>query len=176
MTVSDLPARGLRRLAMPVVAIAAEHDDRRSCSTATASYATLDPPTLIVSLAARSATTALVLGSRTFSASALATDQVQVALAAAGRATGADKLAELGIPVTEGDDEFTVVSVAGAPVAWCCRVTGEVPVGDHVVVFGEIVAVRGAAAHDEPPLLRHDRQYAGLGMRLAVQDGGGYPL
>jgi flavin reductase (DIM6/NTAB) family NADH-FMN oxidoreductase RutF len=176
VTVSELPAGGLRRLAMPVVIVAAEHDGRRSCSTATAMYASLDPVTLVVSLARHSTTQALVDASGRFSVSVLATHQVELALSAGRRSEGDDKFAAFGIPVDEPEPPFVVPSVAGAEVSWCCRVTGGVPVGDHAVVVGEMIALRGDPDGNRAPLLRHDRLYTGLGEALAVQDRGGYPL
>jgi flavin reductase (DIM6/NTAB) family NADH-FMN oxidoreductase RutF len=159
---------------MPVVVLAVEHGGRRSCSSVTAMYAALVPATLVISLARHSSTTGLVLDAGVFSASALHDGQASVAVSAGGRTQADDKFADLGIAAAEPDEQFGQPSVAGAPVAWCCRVTDQVIVGDHVVVFGEIVAVRGAEA--VTPLLRHDRRYAGLGEDTDVQDAGGYPL
>jgi flavin reductase (DIM6/NTAB) family NADH-FMN oxidoreductase RutF len=171
---TTVPAAGLRALAMPVVVVAVEHEGRRSCSTSTAMYAALDPPTLVVSLSVHSTTARLVLAAGRFSVSALGVHQAAVAVAAGGRAHGPDKLAEVGIDAVEPDADFAQPSVAGAPMAWSCEVRAEQVVGDHTLVTAEIVAVRPGEA--EAPLLRHDRRYVGLGVPTSAQDQGGYPL
>jgi flavin reductase (DIM6/NTAB) family NADH-FMN oxidoreductase RutF len=161
---------------MPVAIVAAEHDGRRSCSTATAMYAALDPVALVISLAQRSATASLARASGWFSVSLPAADQVETAIATGRPAKGDDKFAEFEIPVADRDERFVVASLADARVAWCCRISHEVAVGDHAVIVGEVVAVRGEPADERSALLRHDRRYVGLGEPLSTQDQGGYPL
>jgi hypothetical protein len=79
---------------MPVVVVAAESSGRRWCSTSTATYGSLDPPTVVVSLARHPTIAQLVLTARRFSLSVLSGGQGDVAVAAGGRAPGPNEFAE----------------------------------------------------------------------------------
>jgi flavin reductase (DIM6/NTAB) family NADH-FMN oxidoreductase RutF len=48
-------------------------------------------------------------------------------------------------------------------------------VGDHLVIFGQVTAVRGAP-DDTELLLRHHRRYLGTGQPVTSPAADGYPI
>lgn len=114
---------------------------------------TLDPPTILVSLQAAADSTPVVERSGLFAVSLLARDQ---------RATS-ERFAQP-LPVTE---KFHGVEVhrgrTGAPLldgclgAIECRVTRVLPVSDHRLIVGQVVAVE--TGRDASPLLFYRSQY-----------------
>ncbi len=114
----------------------------------------LDPPTLLVSLAHQADSTPVIEKSRLFAACFLAADQQAMSERFARAAPSAEKFEGLsvrrgvtGAPLLEG----TLGSVE-------CRVTTTVPAGDHLLVLGRVVGVTPGA--DGLPLLFFRRGYA----------------
>ena len=55
-----------------------------------------------------------------------------------------------------------------------CTVRDTLEAGDHLVIFGEVVSYRGAAA--PRLLLRYQRRYLASGEPLSDDPPGGYPI
>jgi flavin reductase (DIM6/NTAB) family NADH-FMN oxidoreductase RutF len=114
---------------------------------------TLDPPTILVSLQEAADSTPIVERSGIFAAILLANDQRAIS----------ERFAKP-LPVEE---KFHGVAVhrgrTGAPLldgglgAIECRVTRVLPVGDHRLIVGQVVAVENG--RDGPPLLFYRSQY-----------------
>ncbi|HZF89875.1 flavin reductase family protein [Streptomyces sp.] len=119
---------------------------------------TLQPPTLLVCLRAQSPTLAALLEVSAFAVNLLH-DRAQPAadLFASGSADRFERVAwdrgpDLGLPHLV-EDAHTVAD---------CRVSETLPVGDHVVVFGEVLNVRKQLDRQWSPLLYGMRQYGSL--------------
>lgn len=162
----------LAEVPLSVVVLGAAHGEDRSCATGTAMYVSFSPPRLAIALHPGSTTCRLVEASGSFSVSVLRADQVDVAAAAGHGAPGSDKFATLGLATREGVPG--VPALADAAFATWCRVTDRLPVGDHVLFVGEVVAFAPAAA-SVTPLMRHRRRYAALGEYLGDEAPEGYP-
>jgi 3-hydroxy-9,10-secoandrosta-1,3,5(10)-triene-9,17-dione monooxygenase reductase component len=163
---------GLREIAMPVAVVAARTGGSRSCATTTVMYASIDPPYVVSSLAASSATLRLVESSRELVVSLLCHTQRDIA-ERAGRHVGDvdDKVAALGIPVT-GSGPSAGLGIAGALAVLSCMLVDVVGAGDHRCCVG---AVRDAEVGGTGlPLLRFRRAYAALGATLGGDEG--YPI
>lgn len=122
--------------------------------TSVASVA-LDPPTLLVCLRRGSPTLEAALRSRTFALNLLHADARPTAeLFASGDPERFSRSAWSLPPGCGGPHlDFAAHAVAD------CRILQGEPVGDHVVLFGEVVRATGS---EEPvPLLYGMRQYAG---------------
>jgi flavin reductase (NADH) len=113
----------------------------------------LDPPTLLVCLRTDSRTQAALARRLTFSVNVL-------------HAQGRMSAQVFSSPV---EDRFAGIRWQPSPhgLPWLvddaaaiadCRVTDQVPMGDHTVVFGEVIAV--AVDGDSSPLIYGKRQYA----------------
>ena len=170
---------------MPVVVVAASDGDETSCATSTTSYVSLSPPVLCVSLAPASGTARLVARTGEFSVSVLAADQADLAQRAGRPAAVPDKLAAVGIrpeqpPGKTGDaGRAAPPGVSGAAAVLWCEVTDTLAVGDHLVIFGQVSAFRGASdsiGEGSGLLLRHHRRYLGTGQPLTPPGADGYPI
>ena len=164
----DTIIAALRELAMPVVIVAATDGEDLRAATATTMYATLDPPSVLVSLGRTSRTAAAVRASGRVSLSLLGQSQVDVAVRLGRRGPG-DPFADNDIPATSRDGYPP--AVAGATVLWG-RVTDELAAGDHDVFLVTVELVEVGAGAD---LVRRHRAYHGVGQALGDPEQG-YPL
>ncbi|MEU6756824.1 flavin reductase family protein [Streptomyces sp. NPDC046685] len=118
----------------------------------------LQPPTLLVCLRAESPTLAALLQVSAFSVNLLHDRAVPAAnLFASGAADRFEKVKwvpepEFGLPHLL-DDAHTIAD---------CRVSRTLPVGDHLVVFGEVLQVETQSNQPPSPLLYGMRQYGSL--------------
>jgi flavin reductase (DIM6/NTAB) family NADH-FMN oxidoreductase RutF len=168
-------AHALRELVMPVVVVTASDGVRTSCATATTSYVSLSPPVLSVALSPESRTARLTMQAGRFGVSVLAAGQAEVAVRAGRSSTADDKLADVGIGREDAEDPAWPPGVAGAASVLWCAVTQAVPVGDHLVIFGEVERWR-AGTGQEDLLLRHRRRYLSTGQALSDYAPEGYPI
>jgi flavin reductase ActVB len=171
---------GLRELVMPVVIVAAGEGDAgggraTACATSTTSYVSVSPPILQVALRPDSKTAQMIGRTGAFSVSVLAAGQIDLAQRAGRRSDGPDKMADVGIEPESAADGSGPPGVAGAAAVLWCTVTGAMPVGDHLVIFGQVDASRVAPA-GMPLLLRHRRRYLSSGDPLSVHAPDGYPI
>jgi len=166
----------LAELPLAVVLLGAAHGETRSCATGTAMYVSFAPPRIAIALHPGSTTCRLVAASGAFSVSVLRVDQQGVAVGAGHGVPGSDKFAALGLPTRETQELPGVPALADAAfVAWC-RVTDQLPTGDHLVFVGEVTAFAPMADDaSQPPLMRRRRRYAALGEYLGDEAAEGYP-
>ena len=175
-------AAALRELVMPVVVVAASDHDETACATSTTSYVSLRPAVLCVALTPTSRTTRMVLKTGKFSVSVLAADQADLALRAGRPAEGPDKLAAVGIAAEHPPGEAGAGAppgVGGAAAVLWCEVGETLSVGDHLVIFGRVSAVRGTSdgtGDDTALLLRHHRRYLSTGQPVTAPASDGYPI
>lgn len=172
--------QGLRELVMPVVIVAASENAASgsratACATSTTSYVSVSPPILQVALRPDSKTAQMIGRTRAFSVSVLAAGQVDLAQRAGRRSDRPDKMAEVGIEPEPAADGSGPPGVAGAAAVLWCTVTGTMPIGDHLVIFGQVDASR-AAAPGARLLLRHRRRYLSSGDPLSGYAPDGYPI
>ncbi|MEV7807445.1 flavin reductase family protein [Microbispora sp. NPDC088329] len=119
----------------------------------------LRPPTLLVCLRAESPTLAALLQRSAFAVNLLHDRAEAVAkLFASGEADRFEKVEwvrepESAIPLLV-EDAHTIAQ---------CQVSDTMPVGDHIVVFGEVVCVATPAIQPPAPLLYGMRRYWSLG-------------
>jgi flavin reductase (DIM6/NTAB) family NADH-FMN oxidoreductase RutF len=175
----------LRELVMPVVVVVASDHDETACATSTTSYVSLRPAVLSVALTPTSRTARMVTRTGKFSVSLLAADQADLARRAGRSAEGPDKLAAVGIGKEQPPSAGQRAPGAGDPpgvdgaaaVLWC-QVTDTLTVGDHLVIFGQVSAFRGASdsTGDTGLLLRHHRRYLGTGQPVTPPAADGYPI
>ncbi len=127
----------------------------------------LDPPVVLVSLALDAETTPIVRRSRLFAVNVLGADQRALSERFAQRLPADEKFA--GVTVYRGRTGAALLD--GALATFECRVTSEVPVGDHELFVGEVLAME--EGRDAPPLLFFQSQYAdaepGDRLRLAPE-------
>ncbi|MFI6763453.1 flavin reductase family protein [Micromonospora sp. NPDC050417] len=129
----------------------------------------LRPPTLLVCLRAQSPTLAALLEVSAFAVNLLCDHAEPVAqLFASGAPDRFEKVGwvrdpESGMPHLV-EDAHTVAD---------CRVSRTLPVGDHVVVFGEVVRVGTHAVEPVRPLLYGTRRYWSLAVTPVPPDGEG---
>jgi flavin reductase (DIM6/NTAB) family NADH-FMN oxidoreductase RutF len=161
----------LSSLPLPVVIVAAAAGGERSCSTATLTYVSLEPPLVAVPMSARGRTTSLVRRSGELSVSLLDRSQAELAVRAARRTDG-DKFAEQDIPVLAPPPGAVAPAVAGCSALWC-GVVGEHPHGAAILFVGEI---RAHADGGVSPLVRFRRRYHALGESIEVAAEAPYPL
>jgi flavin reductase (DIM6/NTAB) family NADH-FMN oxidoreductase RutF len=162
----------LAHLPMAVVVVAAAAGGSRSCSTATATYVSVDPPLLVTPLSARSRTGELAQAAGEFSVSVLAADQAEVAVRAAAASTG-DRFAEQGIDVLEAPVGSTAPAVAASSAAYWCDVEATYDVGERTLLVGR---VRASVVAERLPLLRFEQRYRALGEAVEVVAEAAYPL
>jgi flavin reductase (DIM6/NTAB) family NADH-FMN oxidoreductase RutF len=116
----------------------------------------VDPPTVLVSLASDSRSARAIAATQRFGVSVLAAEQLGVARF--GSMPGVAKFLE---PFAESADGLGASpAVAGALAHLDCDVSEAVEVADHTVFFGHAAAVR--APCDGLPLLYHGRGYRTL--------------
>jgi flavin reductase (DIM6/NTAB) family NADH-FMN oxidoreductase RutF len=162
----------LASLPLPVVVVSAASGRERSCSTATVSYVSLDPPLLSTALNATGRTRRLVELSDEFSVSVLAEGQAELAVRAA-RPADFDKFAEQDLPVLDAPRGHRAPGIAGAAAVYWCTVELAAPAHRSLVVVGRVVHHVETGAG---PLLRFRRRYHGLGGPVAVAEESPYPL
>lgn len=171
-------AAALRELVMPVVVVAARDHEETACATSTTSYVSLRPAVLCVALTPTSRTARMVLKTGKFSVSVLAANQADLALRAGRPAEGPDKLAAVGIAAEHPPGEAGAGAppgVGGAAAVLWCEVGETLSVGDHLVIFGRVNAVRGTG-DDTALLLRHHRRYLSTGQPVTAPASDGYPI
>jgi flavin reductase (DIM6/NTAB) family NADH-FMN oxidoreductase RutF len=175
-------AAALRELVMPVVVVAARDHEETACATSTTSYVSLRPAVLCVALTPTSRTAHMVLRTGKFSVSVLTADQADLALRAGRQAAGPDKLAAVGITGEGPPGEAGAGAppgVGGAAAVLWCEVVDTLSVGDHLVIFGQVSAMRGtsdSAGDDTALLLRHHRRYLSTGQPVTAPAADGYPI
>ena len=175
-------AAALRELVMPVVVVAARDHEETACATSTTSYVSLRPAVLCVALTPTSRTARMVLKTGKFSVSVLAANQADLALRAGRPAEGPDKLAAVGIAAEHPPGEAGAGAppgVGGAAAVLWCEVGETLSVGDHLVIFGRVNAVRGTGddtVDDTALLLRHHRRYLSTGQPVTAPASDGYPI
>lgn len=114
----------------------------------------LHPPMLSVAVTPESSCWPILSGATHFGVHLLAADQRSLAERFARR--GIDRFAA---PTRWRSGPFGVPLLGGV-LAWTvCRLAGQVPAGDHVIVLGEPVAVE---RRDGEPLVHHDGGYWAL--------------
>jgi len=171
---------GLRELVMPVVIVAASEGvagggGATACATSTTSYVSVSPAILQVALRPDSKTAQMIGRTGAFSVSLLAAGQADLAQRAGRRSDRQDKMADVGIEPDPAADASGPPGVAGAAAVLWCTVTATMPVGDHLVIFGQVDASRAAPA-GVPLLLRHRRRYLSSGDPLSGLAQDGYPI
>jgi flavin reductase (DIM6/NTAB) family NADH-FMN oxidoreductase RutF len=163
----------LASLPLPVAVVSAASGAERSCSTATVSYVSVDPPLVSTALSATGRTRRLLELTGEFSVSLLADGQAEVAVRAARHADADDTFAEHRIPVAEPPAGYTAPAVAGAAAVYWCAVESAVPTHQALVVVGRVLH---HSESDAGPLLRHRRRYRALGAAITVAEEAPYPL
>jgi flavin reductase ActVB len=116
-----------------------------------------DPPTVLVSLGACTATARAIGVAGAFGVSILSRDQVCVAAYAAEPA--AAKFLDL--LVERADRDGTTPAIADAVAHLDCDVVEAIEVADHIVFVGRVRRARRGIGGD--PLLYHGRDYRSLG-------------
>lgn len=165
----------LRELVLPVVVVAASEPAATSCATTTTSYVSLSPPMLSVALRPGSRTAQMVGRTGRFSVSMLAASQADVAQQAGRPATGADKIASLGLATQPHPDSDGPPGIAGPGAVLWCTVASVTGAGDHLVITG-LVDRCCPATDGTRLLLRHKRRYLAAGEPLPGPAPDGYPL
>ncbi len=128
--------RAMGRFATGVAVVTASHDGVPHGMTVNSlTSVSLDPPLLLVCLATAARSTQAVLGAGVFAVSVLSARQEEIARRFATR--GEDHFA--GLDVAYGCHRTPVVPGALAHLE--CEVDRHLVAGDHVVVFGRVVAV-----------------------------------
>lgn len=127
--------------------------ERKGATASSFISLSLEPPTILISLAARLYTRQLILETGIFAVSILNYEQIEIGRVFAGQ-------------VPEITDRFTVgqwtTAETGCPIlldanGWVdCRVYQTHEVGDHTLIVGE---VQRAGASDADPLLYYRRQW-----------------
>jgi len=151
---------------LPVVIVVAATADERSCSTATMTYVSYEPPRVATPL--RGTTGRLARTSGAFSVSILSDAQAELAVRAA-RPTAGDKLSEQGIDLVPAPEGFTAPGIAGAVAVLWCRLERD----DELLLVGRVETARGG---EGSPLLRYRRRYHPLAAPIEVAEEAAYPL
>lgn len=140
-----------------VVAICAQVDGVPTAIVATSFSVgiSFDPPLVAVAVQHSSTTWPVLRGADMLGISVLAEDQAEACLQLSSRTK--DRFAGLELTRCERDDSLLV---EGASMWLECRIHGEIPTGDHVLVLLE---VRALHANDErSPLVYHAMGFHGL--------------
>ncbi|MGI8553259.1 MAG: flavin reductase family protein [Dehalococcoidia bacterium] len=111
----------------------------------------LDPPLILVCLDRRAESHDAFFGADRFAVSILAAHQLPLAIRFATR--GLEKFE--GVTTTLGS-ETNVPLIPEAVVHLECRMHQALPVGDHTILVGEVVA---ASFNEDEPLITHSRRY-----------------
>lgn len=123
---------------------------------------TLDPPSILVSLQAAADSTPIVERSGVFAANLLARDQRALSERFAKPIPVAEKFQ--GVAVHRGRTGAPLLD--GSLGAMECRVSRVLPVGDHRLIVGQVVAVEGG--RDASPLLFYRSQYPEVELAAAL--------
>jgi len=154
LTNADDYRRVMRNLASGVTVVSAVHDQDLFGMTATAfTSVSLEPMLVQVSLDTTSRTHDAVRSSGMYGVNILAEDQIELArsFAEAGIERFEDidyRLGETGLPLLNG-----------AIGTLECRVTQQIPSGDHTIFVGELLY---GDSNDRPPLIYFQGGYRGL--------------
>lgn len=141
----------MRQLAAGVTVVTTMHEDRPQGMTATSfNSVSLDPMLVQVSLAQDSRTHGALVGSGLFAVNLLASDQLEIAR------LFASPLEERFTDLTTTDGATGVPLIAGALAGLECRVTEELPGGDHTIFVGEVLH---AHLSEGEPLVHYDTRY-----------------
>lgn len=163
-------------IAMPVAIIASADGSRRSWATATVMYVSFRPPQVCVALHPGSRTLELARASGELSVSLLSGTQQSLAIHVSRR-TPVETSTIPDEDALEAPEGFQSLGVAGALATLWCRLAGEVPTTDHVLVIATVVVRQSAPGSDATlPLLRFQRRYHALGPALSEQSPEGYPI
>ncbi len=149
----------MSRLAAHVQVVTAAKDGERRGVTVTAACSVSDsPPTLLVCLNGSNPRNAIFSAGGSFALNLLSADQTDIAHAFSGRdqldsalrfSTAAWTTLETGSPI-----------LADATAAFDCRIIDIKTMATHIVLFGEVVALR--LGEKKPALLYLDRGYRTL--------------
>src|SRR5215218_9845252 len=112
-----------------------------------------DPPTVLVSVGADTASASSIAETNRFGVSILSADQL--AVARYGAAPGAPKFLE---PFVDPGSASSSPAIDGALAHLDCEVVQALPAADHIVFFGRVRAATGGAGGD--PLVYGRRAYA----------------
>jgi len=141
-----------------VVVVATRHEDLvYGLTVSSFTSLSLDPPLILICLAHTSRLPPMIERARRFAVSVLSSDQheTSAALAKSGRQPGPT----LGVPALETARGLPVVAEALAHLD--CDLHTSMPVGDHTIVVGQVIAA--TTNHDLDPLVYHRRGYRRLG-------------
>jgi flavin reductase (DIM6/NTAB) family NADH-FMN oxidoreductase RutF len=132
---SDSIAALFQRLTQGVYVVGVAHGEARNAFTAAwAMQVSFDPLLLALSINPRHSSHALLKQGRAFSVNVLKKSQLELA-AHFGRPARADKLA-----LTEWTPGRTGAPLLREALAWFeCRLVGEYPAGDHVLMLGKVI-------------------------------------
>ncbi|MFI6644552.1 flavin reductase family protein [Streptomyces sp. NPDC050504] len=155
-----------RRLTAGVAVVTACGDSGWSGTTvSTLTSVSLAPPIVLCCVSGGSRTVAAVLHAGRFAVHLLAEDQAHLADRFSSPPSDGSRFEDLGHEVRLVRGAPTIGGVLA--VGWCDLHSLE-EVGDHVVVYGRLTAVRTG---DGPPLLWHDRRYRGLAEQAGRPSG-----
>jgi flavin reductase (DIM6/NTAB) family NADH-FMN oxidoreductase RutF len=139
-----------------VSVVTAHHDGVDSGLTVNAFLSvSTAPPLLLVSLTHDAETTPAIRAAHHFAVNLLAADQRPVSERFARQIPAAEKFQDL--PLHRGRTGAPLLN--GTLAAFECRLTQEIPVQDHRLFLGEVVAAE-ASVTGRPPLLFFLSQYA----------------
>jgi flavin reductase ActVB len=122
-----------------------------------------DPPTVLVSVGAETATALSIAETNRFGVSVLSADQL--AVARYGAAAGAPKFLE---PFVGPGSASASPAIDGALAHLDCEVVQTLPAADHIVFFGRVRAATGGT--DGDPLVYGRRAYATLSSSDSERD------
>jgi flavin reductase (DIM6/NTAB) family NADH-FMN oxidoreductase RutF len=118
----------------------------------------LDPPLLLVSLEQTTRTHELVEHAQAFGVTLLGDHQREISDRFAGRQTEfTDRFAGLAVRTLVTGAPLLVDALA----CFDCQVVREIPIGNHTIFIGEVLAL-DMMEGDNPPLVYHKRAYYGL--------------
>ena len=150
-------------LASGVTIVTCRHEGRPWGVTVSAfASVSIDPPTVLVSLASDGTAARAIERTRRYGVSILSENQLEVACY--GSVPGEAKFLESVVEPDDGSD-----SIAGALAHLECEVCDEIEVADHTVFFGRVVSAR--SARDGRPLLHHRRDYRALATYRPTERG-----
>jgi flavin reductase (DIM6/NTAB) family NADH-FMN oxidoreductase RutF len=151
----DLQAKKtvLRQISYGLYAVTAAHDGERGIFTANwLTQVSFEPPLLALSVELGSMTLPLIRASGRFAVCPLAEGQREIAgNLGRSKAKVGDKFDRFGLEVRESASGLPILAEA---LGWVvCRVTGEMPAGDSVLLLGDVIEA-GVLRDDEPLTMR----------------------
>jgi flavin reductase (DIM6/NTAB) family NADH-FMN oxidoreductase RutF len=150
-------------LASGVTIVTCRHEGRPWGVTVSAfASVSIDPPTVLVSLAADGTAARAIERTQRYGVSILAEDQLGAACY--GSVSGEPKYLES--VVEPGVESY---AIAGALAHLECEVCDEIRVADHTVFFGRVLSAR--SMRDGRPLLHHRRDYRALATYRPTERG-----